>query len=124
MATSPQILSANVKKLLIVNGWSYAKLAEVCKGKLSYAYINSLRHPDKINPSIKAIEIIAKAFNVTLQTLLNPNLEYDKATVLPEGYFRKEYLVDEFQDVTLTRWENINKEIIEQQRREKASAFK
>ena len=124
MATLAQIFSANVQKLLLLNGWSYLDLAERCKGKLSQAYISKFRHPDKINPTLEVVETVAQAFCISGPQLLNPKLLFDKSTLLPPGYFRKEYLVDEFQDITISAWEQKNKEILELRRKEGIPDFR
>ena len=124
MATLAQIFSANVQKLLLLNGWSYLDLAERCKGKLSQAYISKFRHPDKINPTLEVVETVAQAFCVSGQQLLNLNFTFNKYTALPPGYFRKEYLVDEFQDRQITEWEDFNKKIIDQRRRDGIPDFR
>ena len=107
-----QVFSINVIKLLTLNGWTCQDLADKCEGKLKRSYVTSLKNGDKINPSLEVVDIVAKIFNIPAQQLLNPNLPYDRSTVLPAGFFRKEYLVDEFQDITISNWEEKNKEII------------
>ena len=119
-----KIFSINVKKLLILNGWSYPELADRCNGKLSRAYVSNFRYGDRINPTLEVVDIISRAFNISPQQLLNPNLSYDKYTALPPGYFRKEYLVDEFQDITISAWEQKNKEILELRRKEGIPDFR
>ena len=71
-----------------------------------------------------SLKLFSRAFNISSQQLLNPNLSYDKYTALPPGYFRKEYLVDEFQDITISAWEQKNKEILELRRKEGIPDFR
>lgn len=110
------VFSNNIKKLLATHGWSYTTLAEKCD--LSKAYVSNFRKGD-INPTFEVVEKIAEAFDITPQQLLNPEMDYNRAAEVPEGYKRKEYLVTEMQDFTISKWEENNKMAIIRLSREK-----
>ena len=92
MATLAQIFSANVQKLLLLNGWSYLDLAERCKGKLSQAYISKFRHPDKINPTLEVVETVAQAFCISGQQLLNLNFTFTNTQLYLQAILEKNIL--------------------------------
>lgn len=109
-----ELFANNVKKLLATKGWCYANLADNCKGKLSRAYVNSFR-TNKVNPSLEVLEIVAEAFGVTVQKLLDPNLDYNRVeNGLPEGFKRYDnILLDDIQYVKVKQWAENNKKYIE-----------
>lgn len=108
MATLRDIFVANVRKLLAQRGWSYAQLSEQCNGELSKAYVSAFKYAEKVNPSLDVVEIVAKAFKISPQALLDPTLDYNHASQVPEGYLRKTYTVNDFQDFTISKWESVN----------------
>lgn len=117
MQNIKEIFKANIKKLLTANGWSYAKLADECTTpkKLSRAYVNSFRNG--INPSLEIVETVANAFGITVQKLLDPNLEYNRVeNDLPPGYGRHEVLLTDLQYFEVQGWEENNKKFVEQYR--------
>ena len=118
--TSREIFCNNVRKLLAVKGWCYANLADNAKGKLSKAYVNSFRDPQKVNPSLDVLDAVAETFGVSIQKLLDPNLEYNRVeNGLPDGYVKKELILTELQLAEVEEWEKNNQEQIERIKRQK-----
>lgn len=108
MLSLSEIFSINVRKLLLMRGWSYARLADECKGELSRAYISSFKHGDKVNVTLSVLETVAKAFDITPQSLLDPTLDYNRADVVPDGFVRDNYLLTDSQAFTVKKWEKVN----------------
>lgn len=111
---SREIFCNNVRKLLATKGWCYANLADNCKGKLSKAYVNSFRDPNKINPTLDVLDAVAETFGISVLKLMDPNLEYNRVeNDLPEGYVKKEVLLTKLEYSEVKDWEEVNKKKVE-----------
>lgn len=111
---SRDIFCNNVRKLLATKGWCYANLADNCKGKLSKAYVNSFRDPNKINPTLDVLDAVAETFGISVLKLMDPNLEYNRVeNDLPEGYVKKEVLLTKLEYSEVKDWEEVNKKKVE-----------
>lgn len=111
---SREIFCNNVRKLLATKGWCYANLADNCKGKLSKAYVNSFRDPNKINPTLDVLDAVAETFGISVLKLMDPNLEYNRVeNDLPDGYVKKEVLLTKLEYSEVKDWEEVNKKKVE-----------
>lgn len=106
------IFVRNLKIFLTLKGYEYTDLYELCHHQLSVSFIATLRHAEKINPTLKVISILAQALKIAPTDLLDPNLNYSGKKVDVPGYIRREVLVTPMQNLIVKDWEEINEETI------------
>ena len=73
-----KIFSANLKAILTFYDWSFTDLYENCIKEICYAYIQRLKYPSQVNPTLLIIEVLAKHLHVTPMDLIDPNFDIYK----------------------------------------------
>ena len=102
-----EIICRNIEILILRRGIkNYSTFVKMCG--FSIAYSGLLRDPERVNPTAKMLETMAKVLNVDIGELLNPQLSVESIISLPEGYSRKSYVLSDPQRITVERWEQQN----------------
>jgi transcriptional regulator with XRE-family HTH domain len=107
-----QIFFTNVLRLLDERSMTKSELAD--KAGISVSFLSDLTN-GKANPSLKVMELIAKALQTSLPELLEVT-DLDRKTLdalagehfihsLPEGYIRFTAILTEFQAFTVKQWD-------------------
>ena len=104
------------RKCLDAQGISYSHLTRLSNGKISFHYINALRH-NKADLSLSKLEELAKVLNVDVNELLDPNLEYKRTDcALAHQFKTRKLLLNDDQYSTAKSWEKQNRKRIDEAR--------
>ena len=78
-------------------------------------YADGIDEKEALEAISSLLEIVAEAFGVTVQKLLDPNLDYNRVeNGLPEGFKRYDnILLDDIQYVKVKQWAENNKKYID-----------
>lgn len=111
-----EVVCSNVRKSLDAQGISYSHLIRLSNGKISFYYINALRH-NKADLSLSKLEMIEKVLNVDVNELLDPNLEYKRTDcALAHQFKTRKALLNDDQYSTVKSWEEQNRNRISEAR--------
>lgn len=80
-----EILCKNIKIIMNIKGLTFADLSRR-EPKLSTAYGQKIKDPSIFNPTVRTLELLAKALEVPAYELLNPNYKFENSEPLPNGY--------------------------------------
>ena len=114
-----QIFFTNVLRLLDERGMTKDKLADAAG--MSLSFLSDLTN-GKANPSLKIMEAIAKALDVSLPALLEMT-DLDRETLdaltggkapssLPHGLVRVNAVLTEYQAFTVRQWDDVNRKLM------------
>ena len=114
-----QIFFTNILRLLDERGMTKDKLADAAK--MSLSFLSDLTN-GKANPSLKIMEAIASALDVSLPALLEMT-DLDRETLdalaggkapssLPNGLVRVAAVLTEYQAFTVRQWDEANRKLM------------
>lgn len=115
-----QIFFTNVLRLIDERDMSKNELADLAG--ISVSFLSDLTN-GKANPSLKIMEALASALDVSLPALLEIT-DLDRASLnelsggkapsgLPEGYSRVSAILTDFQAYTVQHWDDANRKTLE-----------
>ena len=106
---SCEIFCNNLRKTMIYKNLNFAQLYELTNKTIPPTYNTKILNPETFNPTIQTMEKIAKALEVPLHQLLDPEYIVVQTQPLPRGYHIVKALLTDYETIDVREKDKKNK---------------